>query len=68
MQIKLKRRMTSQSKHCDDGPTPEELLPSGHPVENDSIQLQTVHAKGKDLLYISESVRNKSQISDRIRI
>jgi len=33
--------MTSQSKHCEDGPTPEELLLSGHLVENDSIQSQT---------------------------
>jgi hypothetical protein len=33
--------MTSQLKHCDDGPTPEKLLLSGHLVENDSIQLQT---------------------------
>ena len=33
--------MTSQLKHCDDGPTPEELLLSGHLVENDSIQSQT---------------------------
>jgi hypothetical protein len=33
--------MTSQLKHCDDGPTPEELLLSGHLVENDSIQLLT---------------------------
>jgi hypothetical protein len=41
VQIKLKRRMTSQSKHCDDGPTLEELLLSGHLVENVSIQSQT---------------------------
>jgi hypothetical protein len=33
--------MTSQLKHCDDGPTPEKSLLSGHLVENDSIQLQT---------------------------
>ena len=33
--------MTSQLKHCDDGPTPEELLLSGHLVENDSTQFQT---------------------------
>ncbi|RHZ75034.1 hypothetical protein Glove_218g50 [Diversispora epigaea] len=33
--------MTSQLKHCDDGPIPEELLLSGHLVENDSIQLLT---------------------------
>ena len=33
--------MTSQLKHCDDGPIPEELLLSGHLVENDSIQSQT---------------------------
>ena len=33
--------MTSQLKHCDDGPTPEYLLLSGHLVENDSIQLLT---------------------------
>ena len=33
--------MTSQLKHCNDGPTPEKLLLSGHLVENDSIQLQT---------------------------
>jgi hypothetical protein len=32
--------MTSQLKHCDDGPTPEELLLSGHLVENDSTQFQ----------------------------
>ena len=33
--------MTSQLKHCDDRPTPEELLLSGHLVENDSTQFQT---------------------------
>ncbi|RHZ70780.1 hypothetical protein Glove_267g54 [Diversispora epigaea] len=41
VRTKSKRRMTSQLKHCDDGPTPEELLLSGHLVENDSIQLLT---------------------------
>ena len=33
--------MTSQLKHCDDGPPPEGLLLSEHLVEKDSIQLQT---------------------------
>ena len=33
--------MTSQLKHCEDGPTPEESLSSGHLVENGSIQIQT---------------------------
>ena len=32
--------MTSQLKHCEDGQTPEELLLSGHLVENDSTQIQ----------------------------
>ena len=48
--------MTSQLKHCDDGPTPEELLLLGHLVENDSIQLKESleitnrHSSRKDLL------------------
>ena len=33
--------MTSQLKHCNDEPTLEELLLSGHLVENVSIQSQT---------------------------
>src|SRR5256885_12499780 len=41
VQVKSKRRMTSQLKYCDNGPTPEELLLSGHLVENDSTQFQT---------------------------
>ena len=71
--------MTSQLKHCDDGPIPEELLLSGHLVENDSIQsqtyeesLETTNKRKRQRSATPESVQNinettlndKSKISD----
>jgi predicted site-specific integrase-resolvase len=68
--------MTSQLKHCDDGPTPEELLLSGHLVENDSIQLQTYEEsleitnrhdpRKRQRSVTPESVRNTSEIERQI--
>ena len=72
--------MTSQLKHCDDGPTPEKLLLSGHLVENDSIQLQTYeesleitnrHSSRKRQRSVTpESVQNISEttLNDKLQI
>jgi hypothetical protein len=71
--------MTSQLKHCDDGPTPEELLLSGHLVENDSIQSQTYeesleitrHKQHKRPRSVTpESVRSINEVTsnDRLQI
>jgi hypothetical protein len=50
MQIKLKRRITSQPKHYNDGPTLEKLLLSGHLVEM-TIQSQIYEESLKTTRY-----------------
>jgi len=72
--------MTSQLKHCDDGPTPEELLLSGHLVENDSIQSQTYkessettnkrNSRKRQRSATPESVQNinETTLNDKLKI
>ena len=72
--------MTSQLKHCDNGPTPEELLLSGHLVENDSIQSQTYkesseitnkrnsHKRQRSATPESVQNINKTALNDKLKI
>src|SRR3954454_3683808 len=71
--------MTSQLKHCDNGPTPEELLLSGHLVENDSTQFQTFkkssettnnNPRKRQRFATPESVQNinETTLNDKLKI
>ncbi|GBB95779.1 hypothetical protein RclHR1_02610016 [Rhizophagus clarus] len=63
--------MTSQSKHCNDGPIPEELLLSGCLVENDSIQLQTLYEEPLETTRHNPRKRPRSatpESNDRLQI
>ncbi|GES89366.1 hypothetical protein RCL_jg26996.t1 [Rhizophagus clarus] len=71
VQINSKRRMTSQSKHCNDGPISEELLLSGCLVENDSIQLQILYEEPLETTRHNPHKRPRSatpESNDRLQI
>ena len=59
--------MTSQLKHCDDGLTSEELLLSGHLVENDSIQSQTYRKSLEITNKCNSRKRQKSAMPESIQ-
>jgi hypothetical protein len=58
----------SQLKHCDDGPTPEELLLSGHLVENDSIQSQTYKESSETINKHNSRKRQRSATPESAQI
>ncbi|RIA97427.1 hypothetical protein C1645_752462 [Glomus cerebriforme] len=58
--------MMSQLKHCDDGPTPKELLSSGHLVENDSIQLQMYKESLETINRYNSSKRPRSAMPESV--
>ncbi|GBB86156.1 hypothetical protein RclHR1_01260027 [Rhizophagus clarus] len=63
--------MTSQSKHCNDGPISEELLLSGCLVENDSIQLQILYEEPLETTRHNPHKRPRSatpESNDRLQI